>query len=701
MKVPLFPITNAQTKKYRNCQKQKAVALGRKQLLQSPTNFIFSRKEHAVNTNQEITTMIQQHVYDVRESNPEYLNLAFLTNDIILASDVWGQIDIIELPPHYNCHNNVDDALGNDGAFNFSNQRSSLKSIFKNDKMGKVLAFNLKSSSVRNPAIFPPSFVKMKQIQSGKMFVSGAANGEMTIFHTDQHHENYMKQKNKKRSLKVINYPRIKYPKRKFFRPGLPPIFNSYAHRNYNNHTGSVHFQASVPFAQMLSQSGFCRHFTDNELMMNECNNVDTNINESFLISGWTDGYFPPHRISQSSSLCYPPPLSMQNEFKWDFQEHQSHVLGIHIDSEQDCFSILDSRLSLNHNNKVYGTGQKPVVFVDLQAFHPQSSNEREDITSICFHGDNYLATSHVITRNIFSNMDTKQDSLGYKYKNIIKIWDKRLISGNAHSNSSQPVDTQHLNTFPGSTIVPLQCTEQHTIQMDVDEYQKNNQRKIFMKPFLPSQIPSNTFVTNPICRLSSSHSNLYNDNKTRTLLVSLAPTCEAPYTEDIIVDESFTTFHAYIPMKQTFLGSEPLNPWNTIVSPITPDHSAIGCIEQIGYGVSNFHLYEMDPYKMKTENSDMFSETFDFKFKPQCYKQKCDPNYRTLNSMAKKRKLGEYKSSCDYLIPTNNSTGLIPFKLNDKNDFPSNLKTVAMNDIGTAIIYSNDDGDLFLCRGI
>ena len=212
-------------------------------------------------------------------------------------------------------------------------------------------------------------------------------------------------------------------------------------------------------------------------------------------------------------------------------------------------------------------------------------------------------------------------------------------------------------------------------------------------------------------------------------MIISFSSSHNNPFSEDILVDSSLSSIKASIPIRQSHPGvnsrahmdvnmisgldtsidsndgifpSHDLSDQiSEITSSITPDHTFITCVGKNQHESSNLHLFDLtstrNPEKKSFSRLNQESVSLQRNSKLELHNK----HLKTTNKRS--RAMGASRSSFIYSFTdsSHNSIGVIPIELVDKDDLPSKLKALAINDLGTAIVCSNMEGDLFLLSGM
>ena len=281
------------------------------------------------------------------EISSPYKAVAFLRDDMVLASDDKGRLDAVRTPPK-------------------RGERGTLAA----SRLGEPVPGVQHSHGV--PSLFT--------LNHGESFAMGLPGGEIRIFSTEHY---WSSLGNSRGTLQQQPSPNHSYL-RQTLRVGGP-------RRKYERADTSSHKNAR-------SETG--RSLCD---MLKAPNSNDRYLQE---ICDWNEGRFPPSRYpNNTDNISLASGLAVTaNSFAFHEDSAGRSLLAAHVDPAFDCFSlrVLDGRVSSET------TDARGTICIDTKPLKERCPNKDivEDISAITFVGDRILATSHVarVTKNQASN---------------------------------------------------------------------------------------------------------------------------------------------------------------------------------------------------------------------------------------------------------------------------------------------------------
>ena len=328
--------------------------------------------------------------------NSPYLNVTFLNDNVVLASDAKGQIDAVRLPRYFH---HDDDGKGAGGGVTCSNDGTKNRRGHK--QRGKLLSSRI-GNAVANK--FPLPYVGLKSLRNGEAFVAGMPSGEIRIFATE-HHSTWRTGRNG--SLEKGHHCHNTLDRSEFFQC----IFRMRGlRRRYRRELQCIQQGLRL----ML------RGQWDSSNAMEE-------------ISEWM---FAPEReytIEQKNkdNECLPsmPRRYQTDDALWDFLETGSTVFAAHVDKDKDCFSLrfIDERMVNAGGSDKAKKDSNSILCVDMES-RENGRKLQEDITATCFVGENWIATAHVRRADNEISTNTKNRLCVSEFQNIIKLWDRRML---------------------------------------------------------------------------------------------------------------------------------------------------------------------------------------------------------------------------------------------------------------------------------
>ena len=351
-----------------------------------------------------------------------YTSVIFMNqHDIVLGVDQAGRIDIVRLPRY-----------GSEGST-------------------EVLGIKLASKVELQPRCENLTFSKLKSIQSGEAFAVGLPSGEFRVFATEraaswraQNHttQQIHLQQNMTQHRIHLDAWRFIGPKRRY-------------HRD--------HVDRSYSLLYMLD------NLRGNPVLYNMMQVMDWSVNNSLTrMNGQSSENLNDWLPSGRYRSC-------DDDARWDFRDTQSGLQAAFVDQENDCFylRVLDDRTKQSSS--------QPKLVIDADS-KDDASSCREDITSICFVSEHYLATSHV-----WKNDEDRNPT------NVLKLWDIRMMS------SRKSVVKNLLPSFPLDSIYRATANTMWLTKVDSNEFEDCQLSS------LPYEIASDWSCPFYVSRLSSS----------------------------------------------------------------------------------------------------------------------------------------------------------------------------------------------------
>ena len=469
------------------------------------------------------------------------------------------------------------------------------------------LGIKLASKVELQPRCENITFSKLKSIHSGEAFALGLPSGEFRVFATEraaswrtQNHttqQNHLQQ-NITPSRIHLDAWRFIAPRRRYHRDRVEPTHS--LHYMLDNHRG-------------------------NPVLYDMMQVMDWNMNDTLTR---TNGQSSENLHNWLSPWGY---HSRDDDARWDFRDTQSSLQAAFVDQERDCFSlrVIDDRAKQNSS--------QPKLVIDAES-KDDANICREDVTSICFVSEYYLATSHVWKNDRERNPT-----------NILKLWDIRMIS------SEKSVVDYLLPSFPLESIHRATADTTWLTKVDLDE------SEVCQLNSLPSEKASDWSCPFYVSRLSSSTEGI------GTIMVTLQSNDGPKKVENLIFNPcTGKIMHRH----RTSMAID-----NNTEFAVSPSHDLFASYK-CGRHLNNSKICI---YDFSCRRKDEKSQSIKL-----CGKRVKD-NRACLSKIEDgiEGYLGEISSN-----------------LCDQNDIPSRLTTLAFNDTGTSLVGGTLDGDIFAWRG-
>jgi hypothetical protein len=349
------------------------------------------------------------------DASVEYTNVAFLNDEVVVAADKYGEVDVVRLPRFNQQPDDTDcDA-----------KRDNLNAPDKGINMGKLVGNRLGWRTMCSP-----TYVKFKSLQNGAAFVTGMPSGEFRVFATE--HASTWQNHARESDSNFVSITTQSSFLKKAFRIGGP-------RRRYLRNT-------CASIQQIIQRSGM--------IPESDCFSQEEILDWDLFAS--ERAYHAPRNNGPTYQKMT---QKRMEEHRWDFRECSAgSLLAAHVDSDRDCFSIhiADNRTDCKKNEHSFNTRSctKPTICIDMES-KDNGNMYQEDINAICFVTDHSIATAHTIWKN--------PTGMEADCTNLIKLWDIRKLDEQAVTESlmsSFPLDKVHpLRPIKTKQILRNECT--------------------------------------------------------------------------------------------------------------------------------------------------------------------------------------------------------------------------------------------------
>jgi len=260
-------------------------------------------------------------------SSPIYRNVAFLNDEVVIASTTNGLIDAVRLPDGF-------DIKADGSEFQGSHVE------IKRKRRGKLIADQL-GNPVQGSV---NTSIKLRSLSNGQSFVAGLPSGYLQIFSTERE-STWCRQRFKQQQISEMKYN---------------------------------HEKGDETFIRMILQIAPPRR-----RYLRDCTHAKLSLQG--LITSWTSG-----KLSEQYGLSEIPDWDLNssplhhtgnsedfNESSWDFRKSGSTLLSAHIHPQKDCFSIhtIDENVryakDLNNSSSATCLGDtKPLICLDTTSWY-------------------------------------------------------------------------------------------------------------------------------------------------------------------------------------------------------------------------------------------------------------------------------------------------------------------------------------------